>query len=224
MFKLIKWILVLLIIALTAFYFLATQSPKWVNSNQTDSLKQRMAQSINGGSLNSFIENNLSSLLSTGNISLSDEELTVLLYGAVASDKQGQKLINASEDLQAKILSNDKAIEVGALINTSNLAQLAETPQDAETINKWLNRLPFMKNRNVYVALQAYPSVIEGKLAMDKNAKLMLGKVPLPLKSLALFGLDTSGLRDILIEIPYTRINHITFEGEELKLSLKLKY
>lgn len=224
MFKFIKWVLVLMVVSITAFYFLATQSPAWVNSDQTDTLKKRMAQSINGGSLNSFIENNLSSLLSTGNISVSDKELSVLLYGALASDKQGQKLINASEDIQAKILPADNAIQVGALINTNNLVDLAETPEDAVKISKWLNRLPFMKDRNIYVALQAYPSVIDGKLAMDKNAKLLLGKVPLPLTSLAIFGLDTSGLRDILIEIPYTRINNISFDGEELKLSLRLKY
>ena len=227
MLKLIKWIIYLLIIiglTLSAIYFFASKTPSWVSANHQSNLSQRVTQSMSGDSLKELLSSNLSMLLSTGELELDNKELTILTYGALLINQDGQRLVENSKDIQAKIDSVDQEIEIGTIINTNNLQKLTKSTSAASKIEMLFDKFSWLKDKDLFISLKGKPFVKNGNIGIDQNARFYIGSVPISTNFLNSLGVDTTALNSLELDVKYAQVQAVRIEQDKVKLSIKPKF
>lgn len=123
----------------------------------------------------SSINSNLANKNIKGEIQVSEEELNRLIVYNLAKNNKLKQILPATKSVNSNI--SDGQLEIGAIINTSNLSQLNLKESERATIEGIMQKVPQLQNRDIYVAIQGTPQIKDGKIILGKESQVRVGKL-----------------------------------------------
>ncbi|HEY9735623.1 MAG TPA: hypothetical protein V6D06_05045 [Trichocoleus sp.] len=120
---------------------------------------------------------------SSRSITLSEAEVNQMVIGAIAQTPQTAQLLEAAKGVNTSLENN--RIESGMVINLSDIPAGALPSEGQQALSQLTERFPMLANRDVYIGIQGSPRVEEGRLVLDDNTVVTIGRFQLPLADLA---------------------------------------
>ena len=108
-------------------------------------------------------------------IELSNQEFNELLVTKIAKYQEQSKLISATSGIQTTI--KDGVLESGTLVNLANLPRNQLSPSETKAVDKVLEILPGLENKEIYLGLTGKPKIENGQLLLDDNTQVKLGNL-----------------------------------------------
>lgn len=132
-------------------------------------------------------------------ITLSEAEVNQMVIGAIAQTPQAAQLLDAAKGVNTSLENN--RIESGMVVNLADIPADALPDEGQQALNQLTERFPLLANRDVYVSIQGSPRVEAGRLVLDDNTIVTIGRLQLPLADLASqLGLSQRQIEDSLAQ------------------------
>lgn len=193
-----------------------TQLPEWYttqNYSQVVNLKDpeaiqsarvatdKIQQQIQQAGTNSEVE-----------LTLTQQEFNQLIVSSIANTSKGQTFLKAVEGINTEINQNE--VKIGAVINTSNIPLENLTAQEKQVLQRTLNTLPMMRDRDVYVSLEGID--IQGnQLQFSEDTKVKLGDVSLTLAEVAETGISLEAVQSTNLNLNGLQVTDIQFKDNQ---------
>ncbi len=116
-------------------------------------------------------------------VKLTDRDLTNLVVAKLADFQTNKQVPTGIKGINTNI--KDGKIHAGALVNLAELAQDKQTGIPAETLSKLTDKLPFLKNRDVYIGIVGKPVVDGSRIAFDRDTQIKVGNMKFTIAQLA---------------------------------------
>ncbi len=110
---------------------------------------------------------------------LSEGDLNQLMISALTQMPQTAGLLQAAESSSATI-EGDR-IRGGVVINPAELSSQALPPKAQQTLDHAFRLMPMLADRPFYLGIEGTPQVEEGRLVLDQNTRVQVGRMNLTL-------------------------------------------
>lgn len=188
-----------------------TGLPNWYQSqnNNTGQLDQKQKTNIQVTGTNN-----------NATIQLDRDDINQLLQKKIAEHSQSSQLLRSAKAIQANLDNN--TLEVGGVFNASELSEENLDETQKVILEKTLQSFPQLKNIDIYVGLVGQPKIENGRLVLDKDSKLKVGKLSFTLDEFAKkFGLSTEQLQRYLnLEIAQLNIQELRLENDKMTIEI----
>ena len=195
----------------------ASSMPAWYDATRSDSYHavDDITQFIEKQDKHKFFEKKLADFLQ-GQVTLNEPELNALLYTKLRQERDGRRLLAVADGVRAQIREN--GIELGAVLNLDKLQQLDE--ETRRKVTKYLEKLPVLKGRKVYLAISGKPVARNGKLAIANDIVFRIGSIPIPSDVIESLGVRLDKLREESIGVRNIRITDVRTENKRIIASV----
>ena len=153
-------------------------------------------------------------------VSINEAELNSLLTSALISQGDGSELTNAIKGINTAI--GDGKIESGVVFDLSDLPTENLSRREEAAIATALKAFPLLKDRPIYIGIEGKPTIANGRIQLDDNIKVKVGKLSMTLPELSQrFGIPLSKLENRLNEqllLSGLDISEVDLTGQELRL------
>ncbi|MBE9114418.1 hypothetical protein IQ249_00770 [Lusitaniella coriacea LEGE 07157] len=183
MLKKISW--VLLILALSSFATLyyywrqLTRVPEWYSAQTIESIEipQTEAQPINFSNIRSKVRQKIaqSPKNSELELQLNAQQINELVVSSIAENPKGRELLKAAKGINTTI--NEDNVEIGMIVNTTELQASPFGSKEKVALNKILQDIPTLQNRDIYIGIESLPQVEGGRLQVDPNTQIKVGNL-----------------------------------------------
>ncbi|MCU0535963.1 MAG: hypothetical protein MUD14_18905 [Hydrococcus sp. Prado102] len=130
-------------------------------------------------------------------IQLGSQDINQLLSQKISENTQYSKLLQSAKSIKAHLENN--TLEIGGVFNPSEIPEANLDETQKAILDKTLQTFPQLKDVDIYVGLVGQPKMENGRLSFDKDSKLRVGKLTLPVNELApRFGISTEELQQYL--------------------------
>lgn len=129
------------------------------------------------------IDSNLKSRRAKDEIKLNQEKLERLITNNFAKDDRIKYFLTSTKAIHSDI--KDGKLEIGAIVNTENLSQVNLQQKERAIIEQIMQKVPQLQNRDIYVAIQGTPQVKDGKIILDRNSEIKVGKLSFTITEIA---------------------------------------
>lgn len=209
--------LLVIILLFAVAVFGASSLPAWYDPARADSYHaiDNINQLIEKKSKQKFFEQKLADFL-RGEVALDEQELNALLYTKLQQKEDGRKLLAVTDGVRALVKSDH--IELGAVLNLSKLKSL-----DSDTrrkVNKYLEKLPVLKDKKVYLAVTGRPIARNGQLAIADDLTVKIGNIPVSASMLKSLGVKTDKLQRESVKIRNISITDVRLEDKRIIASV----
>ncbi|MBW4654226.1 MAG: hypothetical protein KME20_14495 [Kaiparowitsia implicata GSE-PSE-MK54-09C] len=126
-------------------------------------------------------ERSVESSLPADAVALSSAELQEWVEGTVANSSP--ELRRTAEQLNTRI--EDGRLKTGTVVNLSELPIDQLRGRERELVERAVNLVPGLSNRDVFVGLEGSPSIENGQLSLDRDMVVKVGNLSLPLSVVA---------------------------------------
>lgn len=116
-------------------------------------------------------------------LTLSEQEVNQVVMGAIAQEPEMAQFLKATKGINTSL--KDEQIESGMVVNLSNLPPGALPPQGQQALTQLTDKFPILANRDIYVGIKGSPRIEAGRLVLDDNTMVTIGRFQLPLSELA---------------------------------------
>ncbi len=116
-------------------------------------------------------------------IKLTDRDLTNLTVANLADSRSNKQIPAGISGVTTTI--KDGKIRTGALVNIDRLARDSQPGSQTAALSKLTEKLPFLKDRNVYIGIVGTPIVKDGRIELDNDTEINIGKVTFTVTQLA---------------------------------------
>jgi hypothetical protein len=116
-------------------------------------------------------------------VKLTDRDLNNLVVAKLAASQTNKQIPAGIKGINTNI--KDGKIHAGALVNLGKLAQDGQPGSQAAALSKLTDRLPFLKDRDVYVGLVGKPVVEGQKIKFDEDTQIKVGNMNFTISQLA---------------------------------------
>ncbi len=116
-------------------------------------------------------------------VKLTDRDLTNLTVANLANSQLNKQIPVGISGINTTI--KDGKIQTGALVNIDRLARNGEPGSQTAALSKLTDKLPFLKNRDVYIGIVGKPIVKDGRIKLDKETQIKIGKMTFTVAQLA---------------------------------------
>ncbi|HEY9763796.1 MAG TPA: hypothetical protein V6D07_14790 [Trichocoleus sp.] len=116
-------------------------------------------------------------------LTLSEQEVNQVVLGAIAQQPETAQFLKASKGINTSL--ENEQIESGMVVNLSDIPADALPPQGQEALAQLTQKFPILANRDIYVGIKGSPRIEEGRLVLDDNTMVTIGRFQLPLSELA---------------------------------------
>jgi hypothetical protein len=234
MFKKVFFILFLFLVGslgISYYYWnQLTQLPQWYQAEQPNSssinLQDKSSLATAKAEIHETIEKQIAQQRSSNpngevNIKLNQQEVNQLLISQLAENPNSQKFLQAAKGIQATV--NNNALEIGAVVNPSEVLSQNLSSEQSGTIEKLVNQFPQLKNKDIYVSFSGKPQIINGELILDENSKIKVGNVSLTLNEVAQkLGISPEAAKQaIALKINQFNLQNIAIQDQEVILTIK---
>ncbi|MDY6782779.1 MAG: hypothetical protein SW833_09585 [Cyanobacteriota bacterium] len=114
---------------------------------------------------------------------LNEQEVNRLIVTRIAEKPEGQKLLTAVRGINTNI-EQDK-LEIGAIVNAQNFNNSRLDESEKMALAKAVEEFPFLKNQEIYIGLESKPQVQNGRIEIDRNAKVEVGELSFTIQEVA---------------------------------------
>jgi hypothetical protein len=151
-------------------------------------------------------------------IQLDSEDIDRLLSQKLSENTQYSKLLQSAKSIRAHLENN--TLEIGGVFNPSEIPEENLDETQKAILEKTLQTFPQLKDVDIYVGLVGQPKIENGRLSFDKDSKLRVGKLTLPVNDLApRFGISTEELQQYLDkQIAKLNIQGIKIDGDTMTI------
>ncbi|MDY7013786.1 MAG: hypothetical protein SVX43_09375 [Cyanobacteriota bacterium] len=150
---------------------------------------------------------------------LNEQEVNHLIVTRIAEKPEGQKLLTVVRGINTNI-DKDK-LEIGAVVNPQNFKDSPRLNEsEKKALTRAIEKFPLLENREIYVGLESKPQIQEGRIKIDKNAKLEIGELSFTLQEVAdRFGVSAEQLVEKINQnLDVLPASEVQFEENELLL------
>lgn len=116
-------------------------------------------------------------------LTLSEQEVNQVVLGAIAQTPEAAQFLAATKGINTSL--KDEQIESGMVVNLSNLPADALPPQGQEVLSQLTEKFPILANRDIYIGIKGSPRIEAGRLVLDDNTMVTIGRFQVPLSELA---------------------------------------
>lgn len=116
-------------------------------------------------------------------IELTDRDLTNITVANLAVSQSNKQIPSGISGVNTTI--KDGKIQTGALVNIDRLARDSEPGTQTAALSKLTEKLPFLKDRDVYIGIVGKPIVKEGRIKLGNDTQIKIGKVTFTVTQLA---------------------------------------
>ena len=130
-------------------------------------------------------------------VTLTADQINQLVVDTLAQQPQAEQLLSVAKDINTSIEAD--RIESGMVVNLSQLPPNLLPPEGQKLINQMTQVMPILADRDVYVSLSMRPTIEQGRLVLDDNTVLSVGRYQVPLSQITeQFGLSPQVLEEQL--------------------------
>jgi hypothetical protein len=149
-------------------------------------------------------------------LQLNNQDINRLLSQKISENTQYSKLLRSAKSIEAHLENN--TLEIGGVFNPSEIPSENLDATQKVILEKTLQTFPQLKNVDIYVGLVGQPKIENGRLSFDKDRKLKVGKLTLPVNELApRFGISTEELQQYLDrQIAKLNLQGIQLDGDTM--------
>jgi hypothetical protein len=116
-------------------------------------------------------------------VKLTDRDLNNLVVAKLAASQTNKQVPAGIKGINTNI--KDGKIHAGALVNLGKLAKDGQPGSQAAALSKLTDRLPFLKDRDVYVGLVGTPVVEGQKIKFNEDTQIKVGNMNFTISQLA---------------------------------------
>jgi hypothetical protein len=116
-------------------------------------------------------------------VKLTDRDLTNITVANLAASQSNKQMPSGISGVNTTI--KDGKIRTGALVNIDRLARDSQPGSQTATLSKLTEKLPFLKERDVYIGIVGKPIVKDGRIKLDNDTQIKIGKVTFTVTQLA---------------------------------------
>lgn len=181
MLKKLSWVLLFLTLGsfATLYYYWRqlTQVPEWYSSQTIESTEtpQTEAQLITPSNIRSEVRQKIaqSPKNSEINLKLNAQQVNEWVASSIAENPKGRELLKAAKGINTTI--HEDNVKIGIVVNTAELQASPFGSKEKVALNKILQDIPTLKNRDIYIGIESRPQVEGGRLQVDPNTKVKVG-------------------------------------------------
>lgn len=127
-----------------------------------------------------------------------ESDLNQLVRRALEDSEDGRRALELSKELKTEI--DDGRVEIGMVINLSEIPPGELTEEERENVDQVLRFLPFLGDQDLYIAVSGVPTAQDGKVTVARDVQVKLAFLSLPIEEMGeLFGVDTEPFRRELV-------------------------
>ncbi|MGD2184318.1 hypothetical protein [Lusitaniella coriacea] len=183
MLKKISWVLLILTLGsfATLYYYWRqlTRVPEWYSAQTIESIEipQTEAQPINFSNIHSEVRQKIaqSPKNSELELQLNAQQINELVVSSIAENPKGRELLKAAKGINTTI--NEDNVEIGMIVNTTELQASPFGSKEKVALNKILQDIPTLQNRDIYIGIESLPQVEGGRLQVDPNTQIKVGNL-----------------------------------------------
>ena len=155
-------------------------------------------------------------------VQLQEQELNELLINNIAQKTSSTEILETARIVKQKINANE--IEIGAIVNTSQLSLDKMKTHENNFIQRALATFPAVQERDVYIGVEGKLRAENGRLQFDNNTKIKLGNVKLTIQEIAdILGVPPEKIRRRLdFEMNKLNIHEVELGGEGVTLKVSV--
>jgi hypothetical protein len=116
-------------------------------------------------------------------VKLTDRDLTNITVANLAASQLNKQIPSGVSGVNTSI--KDGKIRTGALVNIDRLARDSQPGSQTAALTKLTEKLPFLKDRDVYIGIVGKPIVKDGRIKLDNDTQIKIGKVTFTVAQLA---------------------------------------
>jgi hypothetical protein len=116
-------------------------------------------------------------------VKLNDRDLNNLVVARLANSQANKQVPAGVKGINTNI--KDGKIHTGALVNLGQLAKDSQPGSQAAALSKLTDRLPFLKDRDVYIGIVGKPVVEGHKIKFDQATQIRVGNMNFTIAQLA---------------------------------------
>jgi hypothetical protein len=116
-------------------------------------------------------------------VKLTDRDLTNITVANLAASQSNKQIPSGVSGVNTTI--KDGKIRTGALVNIDRLARDSQPGSQTAALSKLTEKLPFLKDRDVYIGIVGKPIVKDGRIKLDSDTQIKIGKVTFTVTQLA---------------------------------------
>lgn len=155
-------------------------------------------------------------------VRLSEEDLQSLLVTALAEHPNGRRLLELSKSVSAAI--EDGRVEVGVTVNLAEIPRESLSEEELEIARKIEATLPILADRDLYLGLDGVPRARDGSIAFDRDSRVHLAFLRLPIETVAeQFGFGDRFREELTFDLPYFQVDEVRVENDTLVLALSAR-
>jgi hypothetical protein len=116
-------------------------------------------------------------------VKLTDRDLNNLVIARLADSQTNKQVPAGIKGINTNI--KDGKIHTGALVNLGRLAKDGQPGSQVAALSNLTDRLPFLKDRDVYIGLVGTPVVEGSKIKFDEDTQIKVGNMNFTISQLA---------------------------------------
>jgi len=206
-------LVIFLTLGVAAYAWYSAQAlPEWYQSEKSreDQTAQQLSAKIQQQGTAKFLGSKFADVMQ-GKLVLSEPEFNALLQASLQSSRDGRRLLQVSDAVNARI--TDDGIELGVIVNLEKVAKYDAKAK--KSVDKVLDALPLLNKSRIHVGLSGQPIARNGELAIAEDYSISIGSIPLSSSLLNSWGVPTERLASESVPIKLLSIKSIaTSEGE----------
>ena len=112
---------------------------------------------------------------------------------------------------------------MGTIIDTSRLPQLGLGEQQQQAIEKFLDSVPQLQNRDIHLAIEGKLEAKNGKIILGKDSKIKVGKLDFSINEIAQkLGVSEDQLQqELSFNLENTKVDNINIDPEVIKIDVQ---
>ena len=108
-------------------------------------------------------------------VKLTDRDLNNLIIAGIATSQANKQIPAAIKGINTKI--EEGKIYTGALVNLDRLVRDGQPGSQIAALGKLTDKLPMLKNRDVYIGIVGKPVLQGNKIELDRDTQIKVGNV-----------------------------------------------
>ncbi len=154
----------------------------------------------------------------THEVTLDSNKFGQFVISSIPQTTQSEQLLPAIKAINTEIDAGQ--LKIGIVVNTAEIPLEELTEEMQSQFQKTLSTFPFLKDKEIYLALSGQPSLESGEVILGKNAKVQIGGLTMDLSDAsAKMGIPFESFeRQIYLQLGQLNIQDISLIEKEAVL------
>ncbi len=150
---------------------------------------------------------------------LTEEELEALFVVAASRHERGRQVLEISRSVDVDV--EPDSLEVGLTLDLAAVEASDLPEDDRRAVERVLDMLPFLRGRDLYVAVAGTPEARDGEVALGGDPEMKVGFLSLPLDDMGeRLGVSTDGIAsELVFEVEGILVERVEAGRDELMVS-----